>query len=89
MLIAVPAAPQPPIETTASIGGSPRTLVVNGSRVALRESPSSSGKLIDRLPAGQKVVELSRNGDWVRVRLSGGGSEGWVSSTLVGAKPRS
>lgn len=78
-----------PVETTGSIAPQKtRPVYVSGSRVALRDAPSSTGKLIERLGAGQKLVELSRDGQWVRVRYPSNGGEGWISSEFVSDKPR-
>lgn len=75
------------VETTGSIAPTPK-LYVNGSRVALRSAPDRSAKIVDRMSDGQKLIEMSRNGEWVRVRFANSNAEGWVNSTLVSASPQ-
>jgi hypothetical protein len=82
---APPSAPAP-VDTTGSVAPPPRGLQVKGDRVALRQGPASTAKLLSRLKAGAPLVEIGREGDWVRVRASG--SEGWISAAFLEPKPR-
>jgi SH3-like domain-containing protein len=61
-------------------------LVVLKDRVNLRAEPSTSGAVVDVLALDQRLVELAREGEWVQVRLvGGGGAEGWVHASLIGS----
>lgn len=52
-------------------------------RTMLRERPTSSARILDRLPAGKKVPMLGRtdDGNWVHVRADG--HEGWIQAAAV------
>jgi len=84
----VAAAPIPAAspETTGSVGGA-QQIYVNGSRVALRSSPDAKSKILDRMSDGQKLMEMARSGEWVRVRVANSDTEGWVNEALVSAAP--
>ncbi|HEX9103947.1 MAG TPA: SH3 domain-containing protein, partial [Polyangia bacterium] len=49
----------------------------------LREKPTSSARILDRLPAGKKVPMLGQtdDGNWVHVRA--GAHEGWIQAAAV------
>jgi len=49
----------------------------------LREQPTSSSRIVDRLAAGKKMPMLGRtdDGNWVHVRV--GGKEGWIQAAAV------
>jgi uncharacterized protein YgiM (DUF1202 family) len=52
-------------------------------RTMLREQPTSSSRIVDRLAAGKKMPMLGRtdDGNWVHVRV--GGKEGWIQAAAV------
>ena len=52
-------------------------------RTMLREKPTSSARILDRLPAGKKVPMLGQteDGNWVHVRA--GAHEGWIQAAAV------
>ena len=52
-------------------------------RTMLREKPTSSARILDRLPAGKKVPMLGQteDGNWVHVRADG--HEGWIQAAAV------
>lgn len=52
-------------------------------RTMLREKPTSSARIVDRLPAGKKVPMLGQtdDGNWVHVRA--GAHEGWIQAAAV------
>ena len=52
-------------------------------RTMLREKPTSSSRILDRLPAGKKVPMLGQteDGNWVHVRA--GAHEGWIQAAAV------
>ncbi|MGZ3426231.1 MAG: SH3 domain-containing protein, partial [Polyangia bacterium] len=49
----------------------------------LREKPTSSARIVDRLPAGKKVPMLGQtdDGNWVHIRA--GAHEGWIQAAAV------
>lgn len=60
--------PEPQPERTAIVGNVP-----SGSRqdVNLRKTPSQNGKLIERVPCGERVEVLADDGEWAKVRWKG------------------
>ena len=52
-------------------------------RTMLREKPTTSSRIVERLPAGKKVPMLGKteDGNWVHVRA--GGHEGWIQAAAV------
>jgi hypothetical protein len=72
-------------ETTGTIQRSVE-LVVTGSRVALRAEPSTKAMVVERMANGQRLIEISRQGDWLQVRLQPSNAEGWVNAALVGRR---
>jgi len=52
-------------------------------RTILRDKPSASARIVDRLPAGKKMPMMgtTANGNWVHVRV--GGKEGWVQASAI------
>jgi len=49
----------------------------------LREKPGTSGKLLDRLPEGTKVIVIEKvsSGSWVHVKV--GDKEGYIQAKLL------
>ncbi len=49
----------------------------------LRQKPSTSGKLLDRLPEGTKVIVIEKvsGGTWVHVKV--GNKEGYIRTKLL------
>jgi uncharacterized protein YraI len=45
-------------------------------RLLVRDRPSSSSRIVDRVAAGKKLPVIGREGNWIHVRS--GGREGWV-----------
>jgi uncharacterized protein YraI len=69
-----------------SISASAQDLAVTGERVNLRSEPSTAADVVSVLTRGQALLELERQGEWVRVRSAGDPpDEGWVHGSLVGA----
>jgi len=65
---------------------------MDGSR--LHSLPSSTGTILDSLPGGQILTEVSRKKEWIRVKLKNRDLEGWVYASNVktviqGVKPSS
>lgn len=59
-------------------------LVVTGDAVNVRFEPSTGGRIMTRLYRDEEVVEVAREGDWVRAELpDSGGREGWIHGSLL------
>jgi uncharacterized protein YgiM (DUF1202 family) len=62
-------------------------LVVTGDGVNVRAGPSGDAAIRMRVHSGQQVIELQREGSWVRAEIAGtDGREGWIHSSLL-ARP--
>jgi hypothetical protein len=62
-------------------------LIVLGDGVNVRSGPSGSAAVKMRVNRNQQVIELQREGRWVRAEIAGtNGQEGWIHSSLL-AKP--
>ncbi len=60
------------------------TLVVIGDGVNVRFGPSTDAHIRMQVYRNQRVKELQREGDWVRVEtVGGGGQEGWIHGSLL------
>ncbi|HSA79993.1 MAG TPA: SH3 domain-containing protein [Geminicoccaceae bacterium] len=60
------------------------TLVVTGDDVNVRVGPSTAARVKMRVFQTQQVMELQRQGDWVRAEIAGsGGQDGWIHSSLL------
>ena len=61
-------------------------LMVTGDGVNVRAGPSSDAAVRMRVHRGQQVIELQREGSWVRAEIAGtAGQEGWIHSSLLAA----
>jgi hypothetical protein len=63
-----------------------RSLYVTGKEVPIRDAPNGKAKLLDRLPSGMEVGELSRREGWVEVRHPISAVEGWMSTRRLSTK---
>jgi hypothetical protein len=60
------------------------TLVVVGDGVNVRFGPSTDAHIRMQVYRNQRVTELQREGDWVRVEIAGNaGQEGWIHGSLL------
>lgn len=75
--LAKPDAPQKAIK---------RSLYVTGKEVPLRAAPDGKAKILDRLPTGMEVGELTKREGWVEVRHSISAVEGWMSTRRLTTK---
>jgi len=68
----------------AALAAAGDALVVTGDAVNLRFGPSTNTRVRQRVARDQRVMELQREGDWVRVEIVGGdGREGWIHGSLL------
>ena len=65
-----------------------RQLYVQVKALNLRQGPGVDHLVITQLNQGQKLTEVERRPDWVKVRIGGTDMVGWVYSTYVDPEPR-
>jgi uncharacterized protein YgiM (DUF1202 family) len=59
-------------------------LIVTGDNVNVRAGPSADAAVRMRVHRDQQVIELQREGSWVRAEIAGtDGEEGWIHSSLL------
>jgi uncharacterized protein YgiM (DUF1202 family) len=59
-------------------------LIVTGDGVNVRAGPSGDAAIRMRVHRNQQVIELQREGSWVRAEIAGtDGQEGWIHSSLL------
>jgi len=59
-------------------------LIVTGNGVNVRAAPSGDAAIRMRVYRDQQVIELQREGSWVRAEVAGtDGQEGWIHSSLL------
>jgi len=65
------------------------TLYVKQDIANVREIPGKNGFVVMRIPAGRKLTELRKHGEWVRVRINRTlGFEGWIHNSVIAAKKK-
>ena len=66
-----------------------KIIYVTGSVVNVREGPSTGFPVVTKLKKGHKLVELSREGDWVNIALEETiAKTAWIHASLVSAEPQ-
>lgn len=71
----------------AALAATGDVLIVTGDGVNVRAGPSADAAVRMRVHSNQQVVELQREGNWVRAEIAGtDGEEGWIHSSLL-ARP--
>ena len=60
-------------------------LVVTGEGVNVRAGPQSGAQVLLQVHRAEPAVEVAREGDWVRVRLPGRDTVGWIHGSLLAA----
>jgi hypothetical protein len=64
-------------------------LIVTGDNVNVRSGPSNDAAVRMRVNRNQQVIELQREGRWVRAEIAGtNGQEGWIHSSLLAMPER-
>src|SRR5918992_213888 len=59
-------------------------LLVAGETVNVRAGPSLDSPVVTRVQRDQLVIELERQGDWVRGEIAGTGrQDGWIHGSLL------
>ena len=71
----------------AALAATGDALIVTGDGVNVRAGPSADAAIRMRVHRDQQVIELQREGSWVRAEIAGtDGEEGWIHSSLL-ARP--
>jgi uncharacterized protein YraI len=81
----VPPPPAPvPVVPAAEVKPTPpqEYVRVTGSRLNVREQPTTGAAAVARVKKGERLEVLGRDGEWVRVRLADGAT-GWVHGKYV------
>jgi hypothetical protein len=66
------------------LGAQGDVLTVAGDNVNVRSGPGTTHAVTRQLARAQRLVEIERQGDWVRAEIAGtGGAQGWIHASLV------
>ncbi len=77
----------PTCQPTSAPQTQPKFVYVTGSVVNIREGPSTRFPVIAKVNRGRKLVELTREKDWVKIELDEkNGKSAWIHSSLVRAE---
>ncbi len=68
---------------TAAGATSGDILYIQGETASVHQDPSKSAPVLMQLNRGHKVMEMERQGSWVRIRMFHTIRNGWVQSFLV------
>jgi uncharacterized protein YgiM (DUF1202 family) len=60
-------------------------LVVRGELVNVRAGPGMEYRVRAQVPRDEPAVELAREGEWVRLKLTDAATEGWIHQSLLEA----
>jgi len=67
-----------------ALGAVGDVLTVIGDRVNVRSGPSTESEVRMQVSRNQRLVEIEREGEWVRAQISGtGGADGWIHGSLI------
>lgn len=64
-----------------------RKLYVRGKEVPMRSAPDAKARILNRLPNGMEVGELSRREGWVQIQHPISATEGWISARRLSQAP--
>ena len=68
---------------TAAGATSGDILYIQGETASVHQDPSKSAPVLMQLNRGHKVMEMERQGSWVKIRMFHTIRNGWVQSSLV------
>ncbi len=68
---------------TAAGATSGDILYIQGETASVHQDPSKSAPVLIQLNRGHKVMEMERQGSWVKIRMFHTIRNGWVQSSLV------
>jgi Bacterial SH3 domain len=67
-----------------ALGAAGDVLTVTGNNVNVRTGPGVDHAVSRQVDRDQRVVEIAREGDWVRAEITGAaGAEGWIHASLL------
>jgi hypothetical protein len=67
----------------AALAASDEALRVAGNGVNVRAKPSMQASVLVQARRGEPALELSRRGEWIRVRLPERNTVGWIHASLL------
>jgi len=77
----------PTCQPTSTPQAQRKFVYVTGSVVNIREGPSTRFPVVAKVNRGRKLVELTREKDWVKISLEEkNGKSAWIHSSLVSAE---
>ncbi|MGH6896121.1 MAG: SH3 domain-containing protein [Geminicoccaceae bacterium] len=68
---------------TAAVAAPGDALVVTGDVVNVRAGPGTDNPVLFHATRDQRVVELTRTGDWVQVQVPDEAADGWIHQSLL------
>lgn len=71
------------VNTGSSVVDVTSMRAVSGNRVAFRQGPSTTYRIIDRFDRGRRVQQLENQGEWSQVRDQITQREGWMASRFL------
>jgi uncharacterized protein YgiM (DUF1202 family) len=82
-----PPEPEPVLPEAAPPAPPPPAYVrVTGSRLNVREAPTTSARTVTKVARGARLAKRGEQGEWLEVELADG-SRGWVHGKYVSAEP--
>lgn len=77
------------LTTSTTLAAPGDTLYIRGNHVNVRAAPTLKAPILQQVHYGQVVIEIGRQGKWVKVSLSRSKVKmGWIYGTLVKQVPR-
>ena len=71
-----------PPATPPSTGSNEEIILVTGNTVNIRQGPSINHPIVTKVTGGTELPVISRQGEWLNVRLANGG-QGWIAQWLT------
>jgi len=79
----------PTSQPTSTPQAQRKFVYVTGSVVNIREGPSTRFPVVAKVNRGRKLVELTREKDWVKIDLEEtNGKTAWIHASLVSPEPK-
>ncbi len=79
----------PTCQPTSTPQAQRKFVYVTGSVVNIREGPSTRFPVVAQVNRGRKLVELTREKDWVKIDLEEtNGKTAWIHASLVSPEPK-
>lgn len=73
---------KPKVQATQAVAITTKRVKVTRTDVNVRRKPTTNSELITQVDTGKVAMVIDRDGQWVKLRFSGG-TEGWVRSDML------